>query len=250
MKVSTQHGDMIHGDCRELIKELPDESIDLAIVDPPYLVIDADWDKVEVYDENFVLELKRVLKPKASMYLWCGFGENSQSLTRWEPFTKKHLTFKDMIVLEKQRGNGNRKGWLFTREESMWFVKDNNSFQWNVEHQYSSQIRQSIHKTTAKSSYKRWTNVWTDVIEESFAVGKKSGAEFHDTPKPVKALKRIILAHTDPGDLVLAPFGGSGNDAIACIDTGRRFCLFELHDKIFPMMSKRVSDYASQGLLF
>lgn len=116
----------LHGDCRDLIKNIPDESVDLILTDPPYVgVVTDSWDTKEVFDADLVSELKRVMKPSASIYVWCGVGEKSSSLMRWWPILNKEFHFKDLITWKKKRGIGMRKGWLYTREELMWFVKDN-----------------------------------------------------------------------------------------------------------------------------
>ena len=120
------------GDCRQLIKDIDDESIDLILTDPPYVgVVKDKWDQTEIIDGAFAKELLRVLKPSGSLYIWCGVGEKSQSLFRWYPIFNEHFHFKDLITWKKRRGIGMRKGWLYTREEIMWFVKDNKKFIWN-----------------------------------------------------------------------------------------------------------------------
>ena len=132
--------DFQFGDCRELIRDIPDNSVDLILTDPPYVgVVKASWDSEEVLSENLIKEFYRVMKPSASLYVWCGIGEKSQSLMRWWPLIKKTFHFKDLITWKKRRGIGMRKGWLYTREEVMWWVKDNKKFIWNKEEQYSEE---------------------------------------------------------------------------------------------------------------
>lgn len=68
---------------------------------------------------------------------------------------------------------------------------------------------------------------------------KKMG---HLTPKPTEILKKIILHCTDPGDLVLDCFGGSGSTAVACIETGRDYLLIEREEKYIEIANKRIAD--------
>jgi DNA modification methylase len=77
-----EYNKIILGDCLEKIKDIDDESVDLAIIDPPYgKVVNDDWDKGEnPFTLELINETFRVLKPTGSFYIWCGIGEKSQSL--------------------------------------------------------------------------------------------------------------------------------------------------------------------------
>ena len=175
------------------MKNIPDNSVDLIIVDPPYLTTKESWDQDEVVTPHVIEELFRVSKPSASIYIWCGIGEKSQSLIRWFPLFDKSWHFKDLITWKKQRGMGSRRGWLYTREEIMWFVKDNKQFIWNKDHQYGDVKRGKMgFSNVPKNENKRLTNVWDDVLENLYSMGKFQKELLHFTPKPIKALERII----------------------------------------------------------
>ncbi len=209
---------LILGDCCDKLKEITDNSIDLIIADPPYLTTKEYWDQKEVVDNKLSKEFYRILKDTGNFYCWCGIGEKSQSLIRWFPIFNKNFIFKDLITWKKQRGIGMRKGWLYTREEIMWFVKDNKKFVWNKEEQYSTEkynILWAKRLKKEKFPYKRATNVWTDIKEETLLgnVGIKDLKKkniLHFTPKPLKAIERIIRSSTRVNDLVLDPFLGGG----------------------------------------
>lgn len=152
-----------------------------------------------------------------------------------------------------------RKGWLYTREEILWFVKDNSLFIWNKDVQYGVEKRtftatyadaerMERYKRSIKSEYKRLTNVWTDIREPNIAWNKKELDTIHYTPKPTKALVRIIEAHTQIGDTVLDCFGGSGTTAIACVQTGRNYILIE-KDKEICELAKRAIESAQPALI-
>lgn len=233
----------LQGDCRQLLKDLSDESIDLVLTDPPYVgVVKDGWDQTEAFDEEIISELKRVMKPSASLYVWCGVGEKSSSLMRWWPIIDNQMFFKDLITWKKKRGIGMRKGWLYTREEVMWFVKDNKKFIWNKEHQYSeepNQFKKGFSGYECKSEFKRISNVWTDVPEVLTRKGKKTK---HATPKPAKALERIILCHTKPGDIVLDPFSGSGSTLMAADRLDRKYIGFELDQDIYDETKQNLEE--------
>jgi len=235
------------GDCFDKLKEIDNNIIDLIIIDPPYLTTNQKWDKMEVVNEELSKELFRVAKDSCSLYIWCGIGEKSQSLIRWFPVFKKNWYFKDLITWKKQRGIGMRKGWLYTREEIMWFVKDNKQFIWDKENQYGKDrrtrdlgkdiIKPSQSGKFAKSIYKRLSNVWDDIPEQSFDVQNKIK---HLTPKPLKALERIIKCHTKENDLILDCFLGSGSTSLAAKNLNRNFIGIEKDESYFKIACGRI----------
>jgi len=248
----TENGILLCGDCLKVMKEIPDEIIDLIIADPPYLTTKEVWDKKEIVNETLVNEFFRIAKQSTSLYVWCGIGEKSQSLIRWFPLFSEKWYFKDLITWKKQRGNGNRKGWLYTREEIMWFVKDNKKFIWRREYQYSNEKRPwNIYKKgyelVNKSEYKRLTNIWTDIYEVGYGTCPKkySKYRFHFTPKPVKIIERIINVHTFENYLVLDPFLGSGTTAVACEKLNRRWIGIEIEEKYCEIAKKRLIQVTS-----
>lgn len=239
---------VINADCRKVLDTLPDNSIDLIIADPPYLVSKERWDQKEAFTESVIKQLFRVLAPHGSIYVWCGIGEKSQSLIRWFPLLDRHFHFKDLITWKKQRGIGMRKGWLYTREEVLWFVKDNSQFVWNKEFQCGNERRKrdggkdiiipsQSKGYKAKSLFKRLTNVWTDIPEESFNVCKD---KIHFAPKPEKAITRIIQVHTKEGDVILDPFLGSGTTAVCAKKLKRDWIGIEIDPIISKLAQKRI----------
>jgi site-specific DNA-methyltransferase (adenine-specific) len=157
-------------------------------------------------------------------------------LIRWFPLFQEKFHFKDLITWKKNRGIGMRKGWLYTREECMWFVKDNKKFIWNKEYQYSNEKRafdvvKKGGEKVNKSDYKRITNVWSDINELGYGSSPKKYKDIrktsHFTPKPIELFERIIKAHTKEGDLVLDCFAGTGVTSLACRKLNRKYILVE-----------------------
>lgn len=221
---------IICANCSNILPLIPDEVIDLIIIDPPYgFLLKDSWDQQDPINEQLVEQFKRIMKPTASLYCWCGIGEKNQSLIRWFPIFSSQLIFKDLITWKKSRGMGNRKGWLYTREEIMWFTKSYHHI-WNESAQYDEKEKHTFSKRLlsqgykCKSEYKRLTNVWTDIPE---IIRNKNIP--HTTPKPIQAIQRIILAHSSPGDLILDCFLGSGTTAIAAHNLGRNFIGVEIN---------------------
>ena len=219
---------LIHGTWQDELPKLENNSVDLIILDPPYLTTKKKWDKYEVVNDELSSQLLRIAKENCSLYIWCGIGEKSQSLIRWFPIFSSSWHFKDLITWKKQRGIGMRKGWLYTREELMWFVKDNKFFIWNKENQYDTNTTRKRDKyrlldgqngKPRLSIYKRWTNIWDDVTELGNETMLKTTTHF--TPKPITFIKRIVSLHTKENDTVLDYFLGSGTTMQACKELNR-----------------------------
>lgn len=242
-------GVVIHGTWQDELPKLADESADLIIIDPPYLTTSEEWDKEEAVNTELSRQLLRIAKPSCSLYVWCGIGEKSQSLIRWFPVFSEYWHFKDLITWKKQRGIGMRKGWLYTREEIMWFVKDNKRFIWNKDGQYGIErrkrdggkdvIKPSQSGKYAKSIYKRITNIWDDISEETFNIAH---AVKHFTPKPQKAIERIIAAHTKDGDTVLDCFAGSGTTGVVAKQLERNYILIESDKEYVDLINERLNN--------
>ena len=244
---------VINSSWQNMLPELKDNSVDLIIIDPPYLLGKEEWDKENQVTEELSNQLFRILKPTGSFYCWGGIGERSHSAIDWFIlFNSTNWVFKDWITWKKQRGMGMRKGWLYTREELMWFVKDNHAFIWNK--QYSESEKRTISRLVYNdpkkqaqqdklNEFKRVTNVWTDIMEVGLGTSPQKGhmlkeISFHYTPKPIKALERIILAHTKEGDMVLDCFAGSGTVGIACKNLNRNSILIEINETYCEHMEK------------
>lgn len=228
------------GDCYEELHKVEDESIDLIVLDPPYLTTKEAWDQQEVVQPELSQLLLLKAKPSCSLYVWCGIGEKSQSLIRWFPIFGDDWHFKDLITWKKRRGIGMRKGWLYTREEIMWFVKNNKRFIWNKKEQYNqsekNQFKVGFSGYECLSEFKRITNVWTDIPE----ILRNKGIK-HYTPKPLQAMERIIQAHTQEGDIVLDCFMGSGTTGVACMRLNRHFVGIEIVKEYFELARERIT---------
>lgn len=221
---------LILGDAFDVLPTLPANSIDLFVIDPPYVTTEEAWDLKDVVNRELSWLTYQKACAHASLYVWCGIGEKSQSLIRWFPTFVENWHFKDLITWKKQRGIGMRRGWLYTREECMWFVKDNKSFIWNKEHQYLEGVTRKRDRygikpgqngKLPKNIYKRITNVWDDVTELGKDVGY--GKVPHYTPKPIRLLTRIIQASCVENGMVADVFMGSGSTGIAAIMKGMSF---------------------------
>lgn len=204
------------GDALELIKEIPDESIDVCITDPPYGVLkkgirnDSSLDvyyKIvpEIYrvlkkDSFFVVFtstkfLNRMFKIDYFKYVWTLIMYTPHSMARSSIGFSKY----DPIIVFK-KGNPNMK-----------------------------------------------VDIKDVIISESI---KKREGEYvdHPSPKPLNVVERLVEKFTKEGDVVLDPFMGSGTTAIACILKNRKFVGFEIEEKYWRLANERIEKYRKKGV--
>lgn len=251
---------VICADSNEYLKTFPNNYFDLIIADPPYFgVVDAEWDQwddLETYLDwckVWIKESQRILKESGNFYIWGGVGEKSDSIIHIKLLTDNYLYFKDWITWKKQRGMGMRKGWLYTREEILWYVKNNKKFIWNRDYQYSDEKRtftatykdperMKKYKESVKSDYKRITNVWDDIRETNISWNKKEIKTKHPTPKPEKAIQRMILPHISKDSLVLDLFSGTGTTSKVCKVLNIRSIAVEYNENLCKLITRRLLD--------
>lgn len=222
----------------------------LIIADPPYYkVTKEDWDNQWIDELDYIVWCDTwfkmcygVLETNGNFYLWQQIGAKSQVLIDLVVYLRKYFVFQDWITWSKSRGMGNRKGWLFTREECLWYTRTK-EYIWNEAAQYdptksTNRSDLGFNGQPRKSQFKRYTNVWECNEDQSYGVNR---IRAHYTPKPLILIERIVNAHTlAPNDLVIDPFMGSGTTGVACINLNRRFIGIEKDKASFDFAVDRI----------
>lgn len=246
---------LLQGNCLDWLPKIKDNVIDLVIADPPYYGVtkehwDRQWPNKQKYLDWSRCWLSLVIpkmRPSASLYLWGGIGEKSDTIIHLKLLCDElGLHFKDWITWQKSRGMGNRRGWLYTREECLWYVKDNNQFYWNEANQYdltkpTNRKDLGFNGQPRKSKFKRYTNIWTNNDDQDYGNNRVT---YHYTPKPLPLIERIVLAHTNENAVVLDPFFGSGSTAKVCLQHNRRFIGCEIEPSYFETLAGTIRDKA------
>lgn len=240
---------LIHGDALEWLPKIRNTA-SLIIADPPYYkVTKEDWDHQWVDEFDYMIWCDMwfqlcgaLLETNGSFYLWQQIGAKSQVLIDLVVKLRRYFTFQDWITWSKSRGMGNRKGWLFTREECVWFSKTA-EYVWNEAAQYdpsqpTNRSDLGFNGQPRKSQFKRYTNVWNCNEDQNYGVNR---IRAHYTPKPLVLIKRIVNAHTlTARDLVIDPFLGSGTTGVACVELDRRFIGIEKDKQSFDFAVERI----------
>lgn len=228
---------IVCGDSEVLIKKIPDESIDLIVTDPPYLIQYKTNHRMEkghkfssemLNDNNPLLvkviiqECYRILKQNSAMYMFCSFD--------------KVDFFKQCI---EQTG--------FKIKNMIVWVK-NNWTAGDLENAYGKQYELCfyVNKGLRKINGKRITDVW----DSSKIKGLKrlTGIEqIHQNQKPLELIKMMIEKSSNENDIVFDPFSGSGTTCLSAKETGRKYIGIELDVDYYNLSIKRLNGLSPTG---
>lgn len=254
---------LIHSDAFETLRKLPGGRFDLLFADPPYNLNKkfgsarfkrSDDEKYEAWLDSWLTLCVPLLKPTASVYI-CGDWRSSAAIHR---VGSRYFQLQNRITWEREKGRGAKANWKNTAED-IWFFSVSNEFTFNlnaVKHRrrvrapYRENGKPKDWDETANGNYRDThpSNIWTDITIPFWSMPENTD---HPTQKPEKLLAKIILASTNPGDLILDPFAGSGTAAVAAKKLGRHFVAIESDEDHCLLAAKRLemadSDRSIQG---
>lgn len=214
-------------DAWDFIPSLQDESVELLILDPPYYgIVAEEWDNQWVSEELYVHWMHGLIRlawdkltPTGSLLLFGGVGKHG-SHPFWQLCMKleSFLFYRNMVTWKKRRAYGKSHDYLFCREELAWFSKseERTKVTFNVPLLSEKRGYDGFNKDyPAKSEYKRVSNVWDDIPELMRTT--------RSCEKPVELYNRLVETHSNPGDLIVDFFQGTGNSGVSAVTLGRRF---------------------------
>lgn len=234
------NGSLWTGDAATWLSTLPDSSADLIVADPPYSIKKAEWDTFEsqqAYVEWSLLwieEAARVLTDRGTLYV-CGFSEILADLRH--P-ASRHFAGCRWIVWHYKNKANLRNDWGRSHESVLHFRKSKR-FTFNTDDvriPYGAHtLKYPSHPQAESSQYgngKKRVEAWTphprgakpkDVIEIPTTCNGMHEKTPHPTQKPEELIRRLVLASSDPEDLVVDPFFGSGTTPVVAEQLGRRW---------------------------
>lgn len=240
----TYHTLIKETDCLELLNTLPDESVQLIVCDPPYNLNLAEWDDFNDYIEwasKWLDEVPRVLKKTGSIVIFGGTqfrDEEGGDLLKILSYMRKNspLLLVNIIIWYYKNGMGAQRFFSNRHEEIAWFTKTN-KYIFNLDDvriPYDEETKRAYkkdkrlnHETIEKG--KNPTNVW----EIPRLNGNAKERVGHQTQKPLKLIERVIKSMSNPGDIVLDFFAGSGSTTVTSIHTGRNSISSDIDTKLF-----------------
>ena len=246
------HDRSLCADTFAVLPRLPVDFVDLLILDPPYNLTKNYNGRVfrertgAEYSDWFgslLTLLKPTLKPTASIYV-CSDWQTSLLIA---PLLKQHFQLRNRITWAREKGRGASSNWKSVAED-IWFCTNSSRYYFNVE---AVKIRKKVlapYRTGGRP--KDWqeedagkfrlthpSNVWTDLTVPFWSMAENTD---HPTQKPEKLLARLLLASSQPADLVFDPFLGSGTTAVVSKKLGRRFLGIDLDAEYCSWAAHRV----------
>jgi site-specific DNA-methyltransferase (adenine-specific) len=242
--------------CQDILSAvdfLPDSFVDLLFIDPPYNLNkefngrsfkkQSQEDYLE-FLETYVSPLLRLLKRTASVYICSDWN----SCGAVQLFAEKNLIIRNRITWEREKGRGAKANWKNCSED-IWFCTVSDIYTFNAE---CVKLKRKVIApyTLDDGEPKDWqqetdgnfrltapSNIWTDLTVPFWSMPENTD---HPTQKPEKLLAKIILASSNPGDIILDPFLGSGTTSVVAKKLGRNFVGIEADNTYCCLAEKRL----------
>ena len=241
------------GDCLELMKEIPDKSVDMILCDLPYGVLNkknpnAKWDCVIPFVDLWQ-EYERVIKDNGAIVLFASGMFTADLMQSNRKLWKYNLVWK----------KGNRPtGFLNAKRQPLKINEDICVF-YKKQPTYNPQftVGEKCHSRggTGNGKGKQKRNGCygefksTPVIMTNLKyplsiidVPKEHPQNYHPTQKPVALLEYLIRTYTNEGEIVLDNCMGSGSTCVACVNTNRHYIGFEKEPKYYDIACKRLNE--------
>ena len=255
---------ILNTDCIEGMKNLPDNSVDLIIADPPYNlsksgdwkwdncvslagmggnwnITNENWDDMSLDDYfNFTLswlkEAKRILKPTGSMWIFGTYHNNGIINVACQLLG---IEIINEVIWYKKNAFPNLSGRRLTasHETILWahVGGKKRSYYFNYEYSKNGDFTGDELKTVGKQMRTVWA-LSNNKKPEELKYGK------HPTQKPIKVLTRIIKLTSMPNDIMLTPFSGAGSECVAAKKCGRHYIGFEIEKEYYAISEKRLAN--------
>jgi site-specific DNA-methyltransferase (adenine-specific) len=212
---------LMHGDCLELMKSIPDGSVDMVLADPPYgmdyqsnrRTATDKFAKIEndtglAWLDSFVSECHRVMSDNSAAYVFCSWHK----IDVFKQSFEQKFKLKNIIVwVKNNHGSGDLRGAYAPKHEFILYM-----------HKGRSLFRDG--RTP-------------DVVMADKVSGSKM---VHPTEKPIPLLEKFVANNSDEGDTILDPFMGSGTTGVAAKNLNRDFIGIELDPGYFAIAKDRI----------
>ncbi len=239
---------LMHGDCLELMKTIPDGSVDLIVASPPCGIIACKWDIVIPFKQMWN-EINRVIKPNCATVLITS-----------QPFTSSLImsnieNFKYSWIWSKNKCSGHLNAKImpmkyhedivvFSNGKARYYPQDTKGHaamnyavnnQNNINGKHNGVVTEG-----GKTDRKPRSIIECDVVNND---GSNDGGRFHPSQKPIALIEYLIKTYTIENENVLDFTMGSGTTGFACINTNRNFTGIELDDNYFKIATNRINSH-------
>ena len=231
---------LINDDCFNALKNIPDNSVDLILTDPPYNIAPystgnikfdwrsdinndlAEWDLEPLKPEYLINEFKRILKPKGNIFIFCSYNIIGEYHKVFDP---EFDTFQFMVWHKTNPVPNFRKSSFLNSCELIVSC-------WNKGHTWNFTTQKEMHNF-----------VESGICMGSERIKDKNGKNLHPTQKPLAVLEKIIKIASNEGDVVLDCFNGVGSTGEAALKLKRKYIGIELEKEYFEATKKRLKKY-------
>ena len=232
------------GDCLEIMRDIPNKSIDMILCDLPYGTTQNKWDSVIPLDRLWK-EYKRIIKDNGVIAL------TSQGIFTAKLMLSNEKWFKYKLVWEKSKATNflNAKKQPLRKHEDICIFYNKQPI-YNPQMTEGKPYDKGVRKNQLTGSYGDFNPIHvksegmrypTDVVY--FKTAESEGKVYHPTQKPVSLLEYLIKTYTNEGETVLDNTMGSGSTGEACLRTNRNFIGIEQDDKYFDIAYNRINNY-------
>ncbi len=232
--------DIRQGDCLELMKDIPDKSIDMVLCDLPYGTTRNKWDSVIPLNKLWK-QYERIIKDNGAIVLF------SQMPFSAELVHSNLKLFKYEWIWQKDNGTGflnAKKMPLKIHENILVFYKKlplyNPQMRTGFKPYKCKQGRHSTNYGAYEQGHITESNGERYPID---IIKFKKDSGLHPTQKPVELLEYLIKTYTNEGETVLDNCMGSGSTGVACINTNRNFIGYELDEHYFQIAKERLEQH-------
>ena len=251
-------------DAFKAIDYLPDSCVDLMIADPPYnltknfgknIFREMETEAYKSWLDRWLQKTVRILKDNASVYI-CADWKTSIAIPE---IAGKYFILQNRISWEREKGRGALNNWKNCLED-IWFFTKSAKYTFNLQ---AVKIRKAViapyrddkgrPKDCVENGRDKYrltspSNIWTDISIPFWSMPENTP---HPTQKPEKLIAKLILASSNPGDVVFDPFLGSGTTSVTAKKLGRHFIGIEREKEYAAIAEKRLemaeTDQTIQG---
>lgn len=231
---------LLHGDSRDIIRRIPDNSIDFILTDPPYNLGQhstgninlpgrsamnndvAEWDMVDFNPEEWADEFIRILKPTGNLFIFTSYNQ----LGRWYNCLDHRFDTSNFMIWHKTNPAPKIYKAGFLNSCEMIFTC------WNKKHTWNFISQSEMH----------------NFIESPICMRPERLSDpKHPAQKPVSILKKMITIASNENDIIFDPFMGVGSTGVAALELDRRFIGVELDGGYFNAAKKRIDGALEEG---
>lgn len=255
---------IIWQDTFRALKYIPDNCVDLLIVDPPYnmrkvfgtnLFKAMGFKDYQKWLDKWLKATVRILKDNASVYI-CSDWKTSLAIPQ---IAGKYFILQNRISWEREKGRSAANNWKNCLED-IWFFTKSDAYTFNLDavkvtrnvlapyRDFSGNPKDWSESDGKKQRLTSPSNIWTDISVPFWSMPENTP---HPTQKPEKLIAKLILASSNPDDLVFDPFLGSGTTAVTAKKLGRRYLGIEREKEYVAYalhrLEKAESDKSIQG---